>query len=335
MKIKPNKSHPLKERKRFLLLGIVLLILLGPTTSTADLPELPSTGVLMDCGSLWIDGASTRVRFQASRGLYREGGQRARLEWAPGSLFSTESPPPQVALFQCVPGEKTGKVIPFTSESYLDASGTLFTEFDLPDEAAPFQEFRFHLYINSKRDWTQVPVLSTRSYQGNNRLINGTLDQFSDLEPDTPSGWYVQGTRSTGGFSVSSERIDIGDGGGVRLKVVGPDSSASPPPSPKVSQAENFPVVAGQRLELSSRSWIRSATGVGLRVEVRFQGEDGGWIVPSLILESDPGVVTTDHEVFRTWGEVPSGAVSATVRLAMRANIGVTDIDWVQIRPAG
>ena len=51
---------------------VLALLALYPATGLADLPALPSTGVLMDCGSLWIDGADTRVRLQASRGLYRQ-----------------------------------------------------------------------------------------------------------------------------------------------------------------------------------------------------------------------------------------------------------------------
>ena len=143
---------------------------------------------------------------QASRGLYSDSGRRAQVEWAPGSVYSASAPPPQVAVFQCIPGDKTGKLRPVTSVSSLNDSGKLITVFELPEEALPFQEFRFHLYVNNQRNWNHVPIPRGGSFAGQNLLTNGSLDQFSDLEPDTPTGWYVQGSRKSGGFTVSSER---------------------------------------------------------------------------------------------------------------------------------
>ena len=105
----------------------------------------------------------------------------------------------------------------------------------LISQMAAISEFPFHLYINSKRLDPGTSAFNA-SYQ-KNRLINGTLTG-SDLG-QTHQRMVRTRTRSTGGFSVSSERIDMGTGWVV--KVVRTDSCIAPS---RGQSGRNFPVVA-------------------------------------------------------------------------------------------
>ena len=85
------------------------------------------------------------------------------------------------------PGRQNRKTAPRHLGVFLNDSGKLITVFELPEEVCCSKSFASTSTSTTNETGIMFPFRGEAHFAGQNLLTNGSLDQFSDLEPDTPT----------------------------------------------------------------------------------------------------------------------------------------------------
>lgn len=321
-------------------LATLLLLVIGvPGNGLAE--EIPAPEVLSDCGPLWLEGAETRIRTTLTGGTqtFIEGKAHVTVNMQSfGNPKDTQTL--HAAVFRCIPGFPEGTLEKVPARVVQEPNITKEVLWELPKKLSPFQEERYHIYLSKKDSLGDDDAQESPAEEawGLNLIPNAGFEAVNPADPSNPIGWYLQGESVKGNFKVLSvldSHAALDGTRGVRLQVVGPTAAGGVPPSPRISSAETIAIAEGKTYHLRTEAWIRSATGIGLRVELRFRDAAGKRVGKPIIVESLPAQTTSTFEPFEAWGSAPMTAVSGQIQITTRGNVGVTDLDNISLELNG
>ena len=164
--------------------------------------------ISMDCGSLWVEGADARIRTTVTQVFPQEGPGTVSL-LVPGDSFGTSGPNTafSATVYRCLPGETAGDLIPIASEMSTNQFQPAEIRFLLPEDHAPFEEIRYHIYLARTdifgKQKTEV-FDHTRPWLPN-LVTNSRFEHVDPADPTNPYGWYLDGERQEGSFKTTTE----------------------------------------------------------------------------------------------------------------------------------
>ncbi len=330
----PSKSF-LTPFQQFTACALLILASNGLVCIPAQAEELS----LLDCGPLWTEGAQARIRITVDAGMFDHSNTVARYP-VDFRTFGNKSDPRKLdaTVLRCEPSAEGGRLVPVPCRVAKQANGTAVVEWRMPDTFPPFSKERIHIYL-SRKGTLQKPSTDNTPWPKStpdNLIPNPGFETIDEADTRNAAGWFLSGEKKTKPFLSRAEHTaQATENGtrGIRLTVHGPDGNSNSMSPPRVTGAEPIPLQEGTTYHVTTHAHIRSASGIGLRVEVRFQDATGKRTGEPLILESPSGHTTSSFQPFGAFGKAPKGTTQGQIVMTTRGNKGVTDVDFLQLRP--
>ncbi|NUN14884.1 MAG: hypothetical protein HUU55_14745 [Myxococcales bacterium] len=289
-----------------------------------------------DCGAMWLDGATARVRVDVRSGLFPRKDATVRAELSQEAAAIGGAGLPRAAVFRCLPGKDGSepKMTAVSSIISLGDNGRPELAWTVGAAMGALAQQRYHIYLAPP---TNPPMRIGEAYSGppvrlpgENLVENASFEELDEVEPNSPRGFYLSGSDSTGSYSATGERQFLArrsGSAGFRAAVSG--SGTAEPPSVRATQADPVPVVPGVRYNIAVWANIRSASYVGLSAVAPFLDADGNDLPARIVVESAPGQTTRGFELFQGWAVAPPDAHFVRLTLGTWKSVGETWVDDV------